>query len=202
LKPINYDDSLGDRVGFLLTADSISPGDGSATLSMDLTLDIPLDRVTDLSVSIDDVLINGNLASLVKDDIIEGEPIQIQVTVNNNGGKSAGSFGVKLYLGQLVIDEYTVSQGISGFGSEPVILNWESPSPGSYTLKIFVDFEQAVDESNSNRIDNTLGLPVFVSEKTAVDGENSGADPLLIGPSSIATVSVLTLLSFVYRRKP
>ena len=75
-------------------------------------------------------------------------------------------------------------------------------SPGSYTLKIFVDFEQAVDESNSNRIDNTLGLPVFVSEKTAVDGENSGDDPLLIGPSSIATVSVLTLLSFVYRRKP
>ena len=44
-------------------------------------------------------------------------------------------------------NEYTVSQGISGFGSEPVILNWESPSPGSSTLKIFVDFEQQVDES-------------------------------------------------------
>ena len=200
LKPINYDDSLGDIVGFLLTADSISPGDGSATLSMDLTIDIPLDRVTDLSVSMDEVLINGKLAALAQDDITAGEPIQIQVTVNNNGGKSTGSFGVKLYLGQLVIDEYTVSQGISGFGSEPVVLNWESPSPGSHTLKIFVDFEQQVDESNSNRINNNLGLPVFVSEKTELSEENSGADPLLIGPGSIATFSVLTFLSFIYRR--
>ncbi len=203
LKPINYDDSLGDRVGFLLTADSISPGDGSATLSMDLIVDIPLDRVTDLSVSVDDVLINGKPTSaLTGDDLSSGEPIQIQVTVNNNGGKSTGSFVVKLYLGQLVIDEYTVSQGISGFGSEIVILNWESPSPGSSTLKIFVDFEQEVDESNSNRIDNTLSLPVFVSEKTPVIGGGSADDPLLIGPSSIVTFSVLAILSFIYRRKP
>ena len=203
LKPINYDDSLGDRVGFLLTADSISPGDGSATLSMDLIVDIPLDRVTDLSVSVDDVLINGKPTSaLTGDDLSSGEPIQIQVTVNNNGGKSTGSFVVKLYLGQLVIDEYTVSQGISGFGSEIVILNWESPSPGSSTLKIFVDFEQEVDESNSNRIDNTLSLPVFVSEKTSVIGGGSTDDPLLIGPSSIVTFSVLAILSFIYRRKP
>ena len=203
LKPINYDDSLGDRVGFLLTADSISPGDGSATLSMDLIVDIPLDRVTDLSVSVDDVLINGKPTSaLTGDDLSSGDPIQIQVTVNNNGGKSTGSFVVKLYLGQLVIDEYTVSQGISGFGSEIVILNWESPSPGSSTLKIFVDFEQEVDESNSNRIDNTLSLPVFVSEKTPVIGGGSADDPLLIGPSSIVTFSVLAILSFIYRRKP
>ena len=203
LKPINYDDSLGDRVGFLLTADSISPGDGSATLSTDLIVDIPLDRVTDLSVSVDDVLINGKPTSaLTGDGLSSGEPIQIQVTVNNNGGKSTGSFVVKLYLGQLVIDEYTVSQGISGFGSEIVILNWESPSPGSSTLKIFVDFEQEVDESNSNRIDNTLSLPVFVSEKTSVIGGGSTDDPLLIGPSSIVTFSVLAILSFIYRRKP
>ena len=203
LKPINYDDSLGDRVGFLLTADSISPGDGSATLSTDLIVDIPLDRVTDLSVSVDDVLINGKPTSaLTGDGLSSGEPIQIQVTVNNNGGKSTGSFVVKLYLGQLVIDEYTVSQGISGFGSEIVILNWESPSPGSSTLKIFVDFEQEVDESNSNRIDNTLSLPVFVSEKTPVIGGGSADDPLLIGPSSIVTFSVLAILSFIYRRKP
>ena len=202
LKPINYDDSLGDLVGFLLTADSISPGDGSATLSMDLIVDIPLDRVTDLSVNIDDVLINGKPPSvLTQDDLSSGEPIQIQVTVTNNGGKSTGSFGVKLYLGQLVIDEYTVSQGISGFGSEPVVLNWESPSPGSSTLKIFVDFEQEVDESNSKRIDNTLSLPVFVSEKSSAGGGSGADDPLLIGPSSIATFAVLALLSFIHRRK-
>jgi len=202
LKPINYEDSLGDSVGFLLTADSVSPGDGSSTLSMDLIMFIPLDRVTDLSVSIDDVLINGKPQSLLtQDDLSSDEPIQLQVTVHNNGGKSTGAFGVKLYLGQLVIDEYTVSQGVSGFGSEPVILNWENPSSGSSTLKIFVDFEQEVDELNSNRIDNTLSLPIFVSEKTTI-GEGSGDDPLLIGPSSIVTFSIIALLSVIYRRSP
>jgi len=202
LKPINYDDSLGDSVGFLLTADSTSPGDGSATLSMNLIMAIPLDRITDLSVSIDDVLINGKPQSLLtQDDLSSDEPIQLQVTVHNNGGKSTGAFGVKLYLGQLVIDEYTVSQGISGFSSEPVILNWENPSSGSSTLKIFVDFEQEVDELNSNRIDNTLSLPIFVSEKTTIGGGTSGDDPLLIGPSSIITFSVLAILSVIYRRR-
>ena len=203
LKPINYEDSLGDSVGFLLTADSVSPGDGSSTLSMDLIMFIPLDRVTDLSVSIDDVLINGKPQSLLtQDDLSSDEPIQLQVTVHNNGGKSTGAFGVKLYLGQLVIDEYIVSQGVSGFGSEPVILNWANPSSGSSTLKIFVDFEQEVDELNSNRIDNTLSLPIFVSEKTTIGEGTSGDDPLLIGPSSIVTFSIIALLSVIYRRSP
>ena len=39
LRPLNYEDSLGDPVGFLLTADSISPGDGSASLSFDLFME-------------------------------------------------------------------------------------------------------------------------------------------------------------------
>ena len=147
-------------------------------------------------------MINGKPQSLLtQDDLSSDEPIQLQVTVHNNGGKSTGAFGVKLYLGQLVIDEYTVSQGISGFSSEPVILNWENPSSGSSTLKIFVDFEQEVDELNSNRIDNTLSLPIFVSEKTTIGGGTSGDDPLLIGPSSIITFSVLAILSVIYRRR-
>ena len=185
LRPVNYEDSLGNPVGFLLTADSISPGDGSASLSFDLFMEIPLDRITDLSVSVDDVLINGKQqAILTSGDLNSAEPIQLQINIHNNGGKATGPFGVKLYLGQLVIDEYRVSQGISGFGVEPVILNWENPSPGSSTLKIFVDFEQEVDELNSDRADNTLSLPIFVSEKTTTSSDNDEDEPLLIGPSS------------------
>jgi len=202
LRPVNYEDSLGDPVGFLLTADSISPGDGSASLSFDLFMEIPLDRITDLSISVDDVLINGKPQTiLTAEDLNSAEPIQLQINIHNNGGKATGPFGVKLYLGQLVIDEYRVSQGISGFGVEPVILNWENPSPGSSTLKIFVDFEQEVDELNSNRADNSLSLPIFVSEKTTASSDNDKDDPLLIGPSSIITFSVLMTLSIIYRRK-
>ena len=202
LRPVNYEDSLGDPVGFLLTADSISPGDGSASLSFDLFMEIPLDRITDLSISVDDVLINGKPQTiLTAEDLNSAEPIQLQINIHNNGGKATGPFGVKLYLGQLVIDEYRVSQGISGFGVEPVILNWENPSPGSSTLKIFVDFEQEVDELNSNRADNSLSLPIFVSEKTTTSSDNDEDDPLLIGPSSIITFSVLMTLSIIYRRK-
>lgn len=202
LRPLNYEDSLGDPVGFLLTADSISPGDGSASLSFDLFMEIPLDRITDLSVSVDDVLINGKPQTiLTAEDLNSAEPIQLQINIHNNGGKATGPFGVKLYLGQLVIDEYRVSQGISGFGVEPVILNWENPSPGSSTLKIFVDFEQEVDELNSNRADNSLSLPIFVSEKTTTSSDNDEDDPLLIGPSSIITFSVLMTLSIINRRK-
>jgi len=201
LRPVNYEDSLGDPVGFLLTADSISPGDGSASLSFDLFMEIPLDRITDLSISVDDVLINGKPQTiLTAEDLNSAEPIQLQINIHNNGGKATGPFGVKLYLGQLVIDEYRVSQGISGFGVEPVILNWENPSPGSSTLKIFVDFEQEVDELNSNRADNSLSLPIFVSEKTTTSN-NDEDEPLLIGPSSIIAFSVLMTLSIIYRRK-
>ena len=202
LRPVNYEDSLGDPVGFLLTADSVSPGDGSASLSFDLFMEIPLDRITDLSISVDDVLINGKPQTiLTAEDLNSAEPIQLQINIHNNGGKATGPFGVKLYLGQLVIDEYRVSQGISGFGVEPVILNWENPSPGSSTLKIFVDFEQEVDELNSNRADNSLSLPIFVSEKTTTSSDNDEDDSLLIGPSSIITFSVLMTLSIIYRRK-
>lgn len=80
-------------------------------------------------------------------------------------------------------------------------MNWDNPSPGSSTLKIFVDFEQEVDELNSNRADNSLSLPIFVSEKTTTSSDNDEDAPLLIGPSSIITFSILMTLSVIYRRK-
>jgi len=203
LKPINYDDTLGVREEFQLSATSVSPGDGSATLSLDIIMKIPADRVVDLSVSVADVLINGKpQAILTEDDLNSAEPIQFQITIYNNGGKAAGSFGVKLKLGGLVLDEYLVSQGISGFGRETVILNWESPSPGTSTLRILVDFEGVAGELTSDKGDNSLSFPIFISEKTATSGEN-GQDksPLLSAPSSVLTFLLLTVSSIFYRRK-
>lgn len=201
LRPVNYDDTLGEEVSFVLTADSISPGDGSATLSSPIIMDIPLDKITDLSVNLDNVLVNGKPISLLTEsDLTSADPIQIQLTVYNNGGKGTGSFGIKLYEGSRVIDEYTVTQGIGGFGNEPVTLTWDNPSAGSKTLKIYVDFEQQVAESNSNRFDNSLTLPLVVGEKTSGGGGSSNEEPLLYGPSHLLTSIVLVIFTLNRKR--
>ena len=145
---------------------------------------------------------NGKpLSILTESDLSASEPIQIQLIVFNNGGQSTGSFSVKLYEGSRVIDEYNLVQGIGGFGNEPVILQWENPSSGSKILKIYVDFEQKVTESNNNRFDNSITLPLVVGEKSANEGDSSSDDPLLYGPSHFLTVFVLVLFTFLKRKK-
>jgi len=203
VRPVNYEDSLGEEVTFLMTADSISPGDGSATVSSKIIVDVPVEKISDLSVSIDEVLINNKpIAILQPEDLEEGKPIVIQLTVNNNGGKSTGIFGVTLYEGSRIVDEFVVEQGISGFGSAPVILNWETPSEGLKTLKVYVDFKQQTDESNSKRADNTLTLPLTISEKTSSNSNGEDDDgALLFSPNFLLTASILSLMSIFGRRK-
>ena len=203
VRPVNYEDSLGEEVTFLMTADSISPGDGSATVNSKIIVDVPVEKISDLSVSIDDVLINNKpIAILQPSDLQEGMPIVIQLTVNNNGGKSTGIFGVTLYEGSRIVDEFVVEQGIGGFGSAPVILNWETPSEGLKTLKVYVDFKQQTDESNSKRADNTLTLPLTISEKSASSSNSDNTDDaLLFGPNFTLTLGVLSFISIIHRRK-
>jgi len=203
VRPVNYEDSLGEEVTFLMTADSISPGDGSATANSKIIVDVPVEKISDLSVSIDEVLINNKPISILQPaDLQEGMPIVIQLTVNNNGGKSTGSFGVTLYEGSRIVDEFIVEQGIGGFGSAPVVLNWETPSEGLKTLKVYVDFKQQTDESNSKRADNTLTLPLTISEKsTSSASSESSDDALLFGPTLSSTIFALLLLSTIYKRK-
>ena len=141
------------------------------------------------------------LILLTESDLTSADPIQIQLTVYNNGGKGTGSFGIKLYEGSRVIDEYTVTQGIGGFGNEPVTLTWDNPSAGSKTLKIYVDFEQQVAESNSNRFDNSLTLPLVVGEKTSGGGGSSNEEPLLYGPSHLLTTIVLVIFTLINRKR-
>ena len=69
-------------------------------------------------------------------ELQEGNPISIQLTVNNLGGKSTGSFSVTLYEGSRKLDEYLVQQGIGSFDSVPVIFNIENPKEGTLSLKV------------------------------------------------------------------
>ena len=202
LRPLNYENSLGDPIGLLLTADSISPGDGSATLSSEIIIDIPLDRISDLAVNIEDVSINGKPFSLLtEDDLSSTEPVQIRLTVYNNGGKSTVPFGIKLYAGQKVVDEYKLEQGISGFGNEPVILTWSNPSSGFTLLKIKVDFEQAVSESIYSLSDNSLDIRLTVSEQTTNGNGGDNNDSSIPALGHMPTLLLLTLVTILQRRR-
>ena len=83
-----------------------------------------------------------------------------------------------------------------------MILNWENPSEGLKTLKVYVDFKQQTGESNSKRADNTLTLPLTIAEKSSSDSDSTGSDDsLLFGPSSLLTITLLLLISLFYKRK-
>ena len=68
-------------------------------------------------------------------------------------------------------------------------------------MKIYVDFEQQVDESNNNRFDNALTLPVVIGEQSSGGVTDSEGEPLLYGPSHLLTALVLVTLSLIYRRR-
>ena len=62
------------------------------------------------------------------------------------------------------------------------------------TLKVYVDFKQQTDESNSKRADNTLTLPLTISEKSASSSNNENTDDaLLFGPNLSLTLGVYHL---------
>ena len=69
-------------------------------------------------------------------------------------------------------------------------------------LKVYVDFKQQTDESNSKRADNTLTLPLTISEKSASSSNSENTDDaLLFGPNFSLTLGVLSFISIIYRRK-
>ena len=203
LKPVNYEDRLGEPKSFNLAANSISPGDGSANIRIDIIVDVPIDRLIDLSVNSEDILVNNKpLDLLSEDDISAEEPIKIQVLITNNGGQSTGAFGVKLFVGQRVEVEVTVQQGIRGFGTETVLLTWSSPYPGPMTLRVKVDGELQTAELQGKRSDNIVTLSLNVAEESSGGGSGSSSDDsLLIGPSYLLTAVILSGIALIRHRK-
>jgi len=201
IAPSNYDDSFGEPYTLFLNAQSISPGDASASAEIDLIMEIPAEKLIDLSVSKDEVLINNKPFDLLElDELQEGIPISIQLTINNLGGKSAGSFGVTLYEGSLKLDDSSVQQGIGSFGSVIVIFNIENPAEGLLSLKVNVDYLEQTDDflRGNNKIE--LLLPI-VEKASSGSSEDDNGTSLLFGPTSLLTTSVLVVISISYKRK-
>ena len=199
IKPLNFEDSLGEGVDLTITAASVPPGDGLATMKCLIVIDVPPEKYSDLSVSIEDVLINGKpWAALTEDDLYNSEPLQFQLVVRNNGGKETNSFFIKLYVGNIVIDQYEIQGGIEGFSKETATLVWEKPTIGFSTIKLYVDFDLSVDESNSRRSDNSLSLSVFVGEQASIPEQNE--DSSLVGLNPFYTLFLLLTIA-VFRKK-
>ena len=203
LKPVNYEDRLGEAKSFNLAANSISPGDGSANIRIDIIVDVPIDRLIDLSLNSEDILVNNKPLNLLsEDDISAEEPIKIQVLITNNGGQSTGAFGVKLYVGQRVEDEVIVQQGIRGFGTETVLLTWSSPYPGPMTLRVKVDGDLQTAELQGKRSDNIVTLSLNVIEEGSSSGSGSSSDDsFLMGPSHLLTAVILSGMALIRHRK-
>ncbi len=205
LKPVNYQDRLGDEVEFRFTASSVPPGDGSDELESNLVMVIPVERVVDLELV--EVQVNGQPLELLAPDVLqEGDSVQLQVLVRNHGGLATGEFSVTLSLGQREEARYRLDGqegrplGLPGYGEAIITLEWRKAAPGTTVLSLNADpMLEVVDEFD--RSDNLLSITLQVAEapETANDDDSTGDSGLLPGFST--ALALAGIISVVARRR-
>jgi hypothetical protein len=174
LKPVNFENSMGDEVDFRFSAESVPPGDGSALFEAKLIVEIPIERVIDLTIAAVDLQVNGRpYAQLMPGDLQAGAPVQFQLVVKNLGGRGADPFSVKLYVMGRVEASYSVDMGLAGFGEALVLLEWSKPAAGLATLRITADSDLAVEDER-NRADNSFSLSLDIAAAPSGNGDSSG----------------------------
>ncbi|MDP6489627.1 MAG: hypothetical protein QF576_02605, partial [Candidatus Poseidoniia archaeon] len=205
LKPVNYQDRLGEEVEFRFTASSVPPGDGSDELEANLLMVIPVERVVDLELM--EVQVNGQSPELLAPDVLqEGDPVQLQVLVRNHGGLATGEFSVTLSVGQREEARYRLDGqegrplGLSGYGEAIITLEWRKAAPGTTVLSLNADpMLEVVDEFD--RSDNLLSITLQVAEasETGDDGDTNSDSGLLPGFS--AALALAGIISVAARRR-
>ena len=174
LKPVNFENSMGDEVDFRFSAESVPPGDGSALFEAKLVVEIPIERVIDLTIAAVGLQVNGRpYAQLMPGDLQAGAPVQFQLVVKNLGGRGADPFSVKLYVAGRVEASYSVDMGLAGFGEALVLLEWSKPAAGLATLRITADSDLAVEDER-NRADNSFSLSLDIAAAPSGNGDSSG----------------------------
>ena len=206
LKPVNYQDRLGEEVQFRFTASSVPPGDGSDELEANLVMDIPLERVVNLELA--EVQVNGQPPELLAPDALqEGDPVQLQVLVRNHGGLATGEFSVTLSVGQREEARYRLDGqegrplGLPGYGEAIITLEWRKAAPGTTVLSLNADpMLEVVGEFD--RSDNLLSLTLQVVEapETGNGGDGNGDSGLLPGFSATLALAGIFLVAARRRR--
>lgn len=102
----------------------------------------------------------------VPDDPELNTTYQINATIKNSGLASAGSFVVKLYDGSNLIESKTVTS-LGTNKTTTLNFSWKPSSTGTHTLKIVVDTENQVDESDETN--NELKNYVIMNEAGVIN---------------------------------
>ena len=94
------------------------------------------------------------------------ETCKVKVTVKNIGLVDAGRFDATLYANNIKIQTLPV-ESLAVNKAVTLSFSWTPPEPGTYTLKVTVDPEDLVDESNETN--NEISISVSVKTKPLPD---------------------------------
>ena len=90
---------------------------------------------------------------------IAGQQVTINLTISNNGNADAKAFNVSMFVnGTKVADQRL--EGLNVSSSQLITFKWTPTAAGTYEIKIVVDPENAVDESNetNNEVSFTISV--------------------------------------------
>ncbi len=165
IKPVNFE--IGDDTELFFQASSQPPGNGEAAQNTTLVIKIPLSKLVNLVVTEDDLQMNPAQP-------VMGDDVQLMLHIENEGGKPADTFKVRLFVGSGGAVEYeTEVEGVGRYDSVDVPLYWEDVSPGNQELLIHINYNRQVEESDDT--DNKIRLTVNVTDPSS-NGNGNGDD--------------------------
>ena len=166
IKPVNFE--IGDDTELFFQAYSQPPGNGEAAQNTTLVIRIPLSKLVNLVVTEGDLQLNPAQPAM-------GDDVQLMLHIENEGGKPADAFKIRLFVGSGGAVEYeTEIEGIGRYDSIDVPLYWEDVSPGPQSLLIHVNYNQQLEESDDT--DNKIRLTVNVTGPSGSGNGGNGDD--------------------------
>ncbi len=106
----------------------------------------------------------------------EGSPVNITAIIENSGGKEADSVKVHLIVNGDPIKSKTIGPG-GGGDRRTVKYDWRPKASGTYEIKIAVDPEQNIDESDESNNNMTTTIDVSQVLYINVTPLNASVDP-------------------------
>ena len=130
------------------------PGTGRQLWSTPAAGDIDNDGFLDVvleGAAISHVIIDLTLSPsdfyLSEENIIENQPVTIHTIVHNNGSATANNVKLSFFDNDTLIGNATAN-GIPGHGSREILLDWTPTEDGLRKLKVVLDPEGTIEETN------------------------------------------------------
>lgn len=123
--------------------------------------------------------------NITPQEVLLGYPVTVNVTIKNTGNANAQNFNVSFYANDTEIEIETVSS-LNASESIDLSINWTPYSPGVYSIRVIVDSDGNIAESNENNNEasgtaeilsppDVIYVPdLYSSIQAAVQGSSSG----------------------------